>query len=410
MRDILHVDLNAFYASVEQARHPELRGLPVAVAGDRDKRNGIVLTSSYEARAMGVRTAMTIGDAKKICPGVIMIKPDYRSYFIYSINVMNILKSFTPDVEQYSIDEAWLDVTGCSRLFGSPGEIADKIRRKIKTELNITASVGVSYCKLVAKIASDMKKPDGTTVIMHEDIPSVIWPMPIENLIGVGRKMKPKLNEMGIFKIGDLANMQLFLVEKRLGKMGRYLWYFANGIDSSSVSVQDDEVKGIGNSITTPRDLNSHEEASEVLMALSDSVGTRLREQSMEGDIIEITVKTRDFISYTRRRKLSSHTNATYEIHKTALMLLAENWDAGVPLRLLGVRVTGLRPASKFVQLSFLTESFKEKNKNLDKCMDKIRDKYGYNSVLRASLMVNESFKMVEVDSEDEEKRVILRS
>lgn len=409
MRDILHVDLNAFYASVEQARHSELRGLPVAVAGDRDKRNGIVLTSSYEARAMGVRTAMTIGDAKKICPGVLLIKPDYRSYFMYSINVMNILKSFTPDVEQYSIDEAWLDVTGCRRLFGSPGEIADKIRGKIRTELNITASVGVSYCKLVAKIASDMKKPDGTTVIMREDIPSIIWPMPIEDLIGVGRKMKPKLNEMGIIKIGDLANMQLSLIEKRFGKMGRYLWYFANGIDSSSVSVQNDEVKGIGNSITTPRDMNSIEEANEVLMALSESVGTRLREQSMEGDIIEITVKTRDFISYTRRRKLSCYTNATYEIHKTALMLLTENWDTGVPLRLLGVRVTGLRPASKFVQLSFLNESDKEKNENLDKCMDKIRDKYGYNSVLRASLMVNESFKMIETDSEDEAKEYNLK-
>ncbi len=177
MKNILHVDLNAFYASVEQALHPELKGLPVAVAGDIDKRNGIILTSSYEARALGVRTAMTIGEAKNLCPVVIFIKPNYNIYYLYSISVMNILKSFTPDVEQYSIDEAWLDVTGCQGLFGNPEEIGQKIREKIKGELDITASVGVSYCKLVAKMASNMKKPDGTTIIMREDIPSMIWPL-----------------------------------------------------------------------------------------------------------------------------------------------------------------------------------------------------------------------------------------
>lgn len=398
MRDILHVDLDAFYASVEQAIHPELKGLPVAVAGDRDKRNGIVLTSSYEARALGVKTAMTIGDAKKICPGVIFIKPDYKSYFMYSLSVMNILKSFTPDVEQYSIDEAWLDVTGCGRLFGSPVEIAGSIRERIKSELDITASIGVSYCKLLAKMASDMKKPDGTTVIMSEDIPTVIWPMPVEKLIGVGKKTRPKLNEMGIFKIGELANMQLYLMEKRFGKMGRYLWYFANGIDSSRVSGQCDEVKGIGNSITTPRDLNSIDEASEVLMALSESVGARLREQSLEGNVIEIMIKTRDFASCVRQKKLSCYTNSTYEIHKSALILLKKNWETGVPLRLLGVRAAGLRPVPEYVQLSFLNEKLRIKNESLDNCMDKIRDKYGYNSILRASLMVNESFKMIEKD------------
>lgn len=401
MKNILHVDLNAFYASVEQAIHPELIGLPVAVAGDKDKRNGIILTSSYEARALGVRTAMTIGEAKNVCPKIIFIKPDYKSYSMYSISVMNILKSFTSDVEQYSIDEAWLDVTGCERLFGSPKEIGDKIREKIKTELNITASVGVSYCKLVAKMASDMKKPNGTTVVMREDIPSKIWPLSIEDLIGVGRKMKPKLNEIGIFYIGDLANMQLNLLEKSYGKMGRYLWYFANGIDNSKVSSESDEIKGVGNSITTPRDLNNIEEASEIIMALCESVGARLREQSQQGNIIEIIIKTRDFLSYTRQKKHSFHTNSTTEIHKRALMLLKENWDVRVPLRLIGVRVTGLIPASKYVQLSFFGEKLKQKEENIDKCIDKIRDKYGYNSVLRASLMVNESFKMFGNNSED---------
>lgn len=400
MRNILHVDLNAFYASVEQAMHPELWGCPVAVAGDMDLRNGIVLTSSYEARALGVRTAMTIGDAKNICPGVILVKPDYKSYYMYSISVMNILKSFTPDVEQYSIDEAWLDVTGCLGLFGSPKDIGDRIRRKIKDNLNITASVGVSYCKLVAKMASDMKKPDGTTIIMREDIPAKIWPLPIEELIGVGKRMKPKLNQMGIFRIGELANMQLSFLEKRLGKMGRYLWYFANGIDSSKVSSQSDELKGIGNSITTPRDLNCLEEAGEVLMALSESISARLREQAQEGSVIQVSIKTSDFICCSRQKKLSYYTNSTHEIHKIAAVLVKENWDCKTPLRLLGVRVTGLRACSKYVQMSFFEEKLKEKNKSIDICIDKIRNKFGYNSVLRAALMVNESYKMFENNSE----------
>lgn len=400
MRDILHVDLNAFYASVEQAIHPELMGLPVAVAGDRDKRNGIVLTSSYEARALGVRTAMTIGEAKNICPGVILIKPDYRSYYMYSIAVMDILKSFTPDVEQYSIDEAWLDVTGCQRLFGSPKDIGDSIRKKINEELNITASVGVSYCKLVAKMASNMKKPDGTTQIMREDIPYKIWPMAIEELIGVGKKMTPRLKEIGIFKIGELANMQLSFMEKRFGKMGRYLWYFANGIDNSKVSSQGDEVKGVGNSITTPKDLKSLDEAKEVVMALSESVAARVREQSMEGNVIEISIKTKDFVSFTRQKKLSYYTNSTFEIYKMAVLLLKENWDNKTPLRLLGIRVTGLRVLQEYVQMSFFEEKLRDKNENIDNCMDKIRNKYGYASVLRASLMVNESYKMFESNSE----------
>jgi DNA polymerase-4 len=214
--------------------------------------------------------------------------------------------------------------------------------------------------------------------------------------------MKPKLNEMGIFYIGDLANMQLYLLEKRFGKMGRYLWYFANGIDNSKVSSESDEVKGVGNSITTPRVLNSVEEASEVIMALSESVGTRLRVQSQEGNVIEIMIKTRDFECYMRQKKLSYYTNSTYEIHKRALILLKENWDGLIPLRLLGVRVTGLIPVSKYVQLSFLGEKVKQKNEDIDRCIDKIRDKYGTNSVLRASLMVNESFKMFDNNSEGE--------
>ncbi|EYE88087.1 DNA polymerase IV [Fervidicella metallireducens AeB] len=402
MRKILHVDLNAFYASVEQALNPDLEGLPVAVAGDKEKRTGIILTSSYEARKFGVKTGMTVGDAKNLCPNLVLVKPNFKNYMSYSIRVMDILRSFSPDVEQFSIDEAWVDVTGCEHLFGDGAEIADKIRHKIKDELNITASVGVSYCKLVAKMASDLKKPDATTVVMKEDLEKVIWPLPINDLMGVGRKTRIKLNDIGIFTIGDLANSSLSFIEKRFGKVGRYLWYFANGIDNSKVSTLRETAKGIGNSITTPRDIVNLEEASEVLMVLSESVGKRLREHGLEGDVIEITVRTSDFNTFVRQRKIYHHTDTTYEIHKNALKLLSENWVNENRIRLLGVRVTGLRESSGFKQMSFFEEKAVQKNEVLDRCMDTIRDKYGKNAIVRASMMVNESHKSINIVSDKE--------
>lgn len=404
MRTILHVDLNAFYASVEQANDLSLAGLPVAVAGDKEKRNGIILTASYEARAFGVKTGMTIGDAKKLCPNLIFVKPHFKEYMKYSMKVMEILKSFSPDVEIFSIDEAWVDVTGCERLFGSGIQIADKIRYRIRKELNITASVGVSYCKLMAKMASDLKKPDATSVINREDIPKIVWPLPAEDLIGVGRKMKVKLNEMGIFTIGDIANTPLKVLEQRFGKMGRYLWYFANGIDNSKVSSKEEEIKGIGNSITTPRDVKTYGEASEVLMALCESVGKRLRDSGLEGNIVEIMIRTKDFNSFVRQRKINYYIDTAFEIHNEAIKLLHENWNEDIPLRLLGVRVTGLKPSEGFKQMSFFEEEKRIKNERIERCMDAIREKYGYKSIYRASLMVNEVNSLINIVSNDEWK------
>lgn len=404
MRWVLHVDMNAFYASVEQAKNPQLAGLPIAVAGDKEKRNGIILTASYEARAFGVKTAMTIGDAKKLCPKLVLIPPDLKSYMRYSMRVMDILKSYSPDVEVFSIDEAWLDVTGCERLFGDAVQIADKIRTRIKKELHITASVGVSYCKLMAKMASDLKKPDATSVIMEEDIETKVWPLPVKDLIGVGRRMETKLNGMGIYTIGELANTPLKVLEKNYGKMGSYLWHFANGIDNSRVSSKEDEIKGISNSITTPRDVCNMQEASEVLMCLCESVGRRVRERGLQGDVIEIMMRTKDFASCIRQRKITIPTDVTSEIHSYAMELLKENWTEEVPLRLLGVRITGLKPALGFRQVSFFEERERIRSENLDKCMDIIREKYGYNSVKRASLMPNSCDKLIRVYDEDEWK------
>ena len=404
MRWILHVDMNAFYASVEQAKNPRLAGLPIAVAGDKEKRNGIILTASYEARAFGVKTAMTVGDARNLCPQLVFVRPDLKSYMRYSMRVMDILRSYSPDVEVFSIDEAWVDVTGCERLFGNAVEIAEKIRARIKKELHITASVGVSYCKLMAKLASDLKKPDATSIIMEEDVKTKVWPLPVGDMIGVGRRMKVRLNGMGIYTIGELANTPLKVLERSFGKMGSYLWHFANGLDNSRVSSKEDEIKGISNSITTPRDVTTLQEASEVLMCLCESVGKRVRERGLQGDVVEIMLRTKDFASCIRQRKISSPTDVTSEIHSYAMELLKENWTEEVALRLLGVRVSGLRPATGFRQVCFFEEAERIRSENLDRCMDTIRERYGYNSVIRGSLMQNSCDKLIRVYDEEEWK------
>ena len=401
MRTILHVDLNAFYASVEQAKNPELKGKAIAVGGDKDKRNGIILTASYEARKYGIKTGMTIGEALNLCPHLILVRPKFRNYVEYSDKVMDILKSYTPDVEIFSIDEAWLDITGCERLFGDGVTIANKIRERIKKELDITASVGVSYCKLMAKMASDLKKPDATSVVMEEDVKKIIWPLPIQDLFGVGRRMKKKFNDIGIFTIGELANTPLVLVENKFGKVGRYLWHFANGIDNSKVTSHGRGVKGIGNSITTSRNVLTFDEASEVLMALSESVGKRLREHEFEASVVEIVVRYSDFATIVRQKKLRFYTDLTKEIHNEALKLFKEHWD-GRPLRLLGVRVTGLRPVESFRQISIFDDKQRGKYEKIDKCVDMIREKFGYSSVVRGSLLVNQSHKNIKIVSDEE--------
>lgn len=413
MPNILHVDLNAFYASVEQALNKELKNKPIAVAGDPKKRNGIILTASYEARKYGVKTAMTIYQVKELCPNIIFIKPSYSKYFEYSSKVMNIIKSYSPLYEVFSIDEAWIDVTGCEKLFGDGVTIAYKIKDRIKSELDITASVGVSYCKLMAKMASDLKKPDAVSVVMQEDIKSKIWPLTVRDLIGVGKKVEPKLNNIGIYTIGDLARSPLNTLEKLMGKFGRYLWYFANGIDNSRVDKNNYEcnIKGIGNSTTTPKDLLTYDEIYATLLSLCESVACRLREGGFIGKVVEIQIKGSDFHSIVRQKTLKEYTNITKVFFLECKALFNQNWNLSMPVRLLGVRISRLKNNNEFKQISFFNDnSFNLSNKDtdiklldienintgnkmekVDFCLDEIRRKYGYSTVFKASLMINDT-------------------
>jgi len=380
MLNIIHVDMNAFYASCHQAKDSSLKGKPVIVAGDPKKRNGIVLTASYEARAYGVRTAMPNFQAKKLCKNAVFLKPDYILYIKMSERVMDILRRFTPIVEVFSIDEAWLDVSGCERLFGEPIEIAEKIQKVIKEELGLPCSIGISCNKILAKMASDLKKPMGITVLYPEEVPSIIWPLPVEELYGVGKRMADKLNSMNIKTIGDLANIPVEFLEAAFGVIGRQLYLWANGIDESPVDPSFTKgEKSMGHSITLPKDITTFEEARAILLSLSEQVGRRVRKKNFVGRVVTLTIRDDSFLTKTRSATIP-YTNTTEDIYKTAKKLLESNWDGKTPLRLLGVSLSGL--TRDFEQISLFPHD--EKLRKLNKVIDEIKDRFGENAVYRA--------------------------
>ncbi|MCR4430939.1 MAG: DNA polymerase IV [Tepidanaerobacteraceae bacterium] len=383
MLPIIHVDMNAFYASCHQAQDPSLKGKPILVAGDPRKRNGIILTASYEARSFGVKTAMPNWQAKKLCPQAIFIKPDYDLYVRASSRVMDILGRFTPMVEVFSIDEAWLDVTGCEGLFGDSVAIAQKIQNTLKQELDLPCSVGVSCNKLLAKMASDMKKPMGITVLAPEDVPQLLWPLPVDRLFGVGRRMAENLGKMNINTIGDLARVPEELLRRAFGLNGRYLHLAANGIDESPVDPHSmDTAKSMGHSITLPRDVTAFEEAETVLLSLAEQVGRRVRRENCMGRTVTLTLRDASFGTITRSMTIPC-TCATDDIYAAARKLLRANWDGKTPLRLLGVSLSQL--IKKFEQVSLFKED--EKKNRLNQIVDEIKDRFGDNAIFRAKLL-----------------------
>ncbi|AEE90771.1 DNA polymerase IV [Tepidanaerobacter acetatoxydans Re1] len=383
MLPILHVDMNAFYASCHQAKDPSLKGKPVMVAGDPKKRNGIILTASYEARRYGVKTAMPKWQAEKLCPQAVFIKPDYDLYLRTSQKVMSILGRFSPQIEIFSIDEAWLDVTGCERLFGDSVAIARKIQAAIAKELDLLCSIGVSCNKLLAKMASDMKKPNAITVLTTEDVPKLLWPLPVNELFGVGRRMAEKLKRMNIKTIGDLAEAPQEFLEKAFGLNGSYLHLWANGIDDSAVNPHSmDDAKSMGHSITLPKDITSFDDAEIVLLFLSEQVGRRVRRENYMGRTVTVTLRYASFDTITRSVTIF-YTNSTEDIYNASRKLLYSNWDGKTPLRLLGVSLSNL--VKEFDQVSLFDNE--DKKRKLNRVMDEIKDRFGDDAIFRAKLL-----------------------
>jgi DNA polymerase-4 len=386
--------MNAFFISCEMTRNPSLVGIPAAVAGDPKKRTGIILAANYEARACGVKTTMVIHEALKLCPKLILVPPDHHFYGQKSKEVMDLLSNYTPALEQNSIDEAWLDMTGSEGLFGKPFDAAKRIMKEIKDRLGLWCSIGIAENKFMAKMAAEMKKPLGITELWQNDIPVKLWPLPVKEMYGVGSKTAEKLNHMGIRTIGELAKSDVNAVIKALGKVGNEVYLHANGFDNSTVLARvDDDVKSIGREKTLPEDVTDIEKAKIVLMELSDDIGMTTRKQGKEGRTIHITMKYSDFHSVTRQTTIPA-TSITKEIYQAGCSLLEQNWNKSHPVRLIGISISGFHEDCSSDQLSLFDQRGNnvkgEKNKRIDNAMDKIRNKYGSEIISLAALVKKE--------------------
>ncbi len=393
-RVIFLVDMNAFFISCEMTRNPSLVGRPAAVAGDPQKRRGIILAANYEARVYGVKTAMVLNEALRLCPQIMLTPPDHRFYGEKSKEVMSLLLNYTPVMEQNSIDEGWLDMTGCEGLFGEPVEAARRIMGEIKDRLGLWCSIGIAENKFLAKMAAEMKKPLGITEIWENDIPTKLWPLPVKEMYGVGSKTADKLNRLGMRTIGAVAGADMNILVKALGKVGKDIYLHAQGIDNSPVLPrQADEMKSIGRSTTLPEDISDLEQAKLVLMNLADAVGRDARKHDKKGRTIQITLKYSDFNVVNRQTAVSA-TYATREIYQAGCRLLEQNWSSRRPVRLIGISLSGFNEECPAVQLS-LFDQVEEKPKSykndlIDRAMDKIRSRHGSTMITFASLVRKE--------------------
>lgn len=398
MRTILHVDLNNFYASVECLYNPALRNKAVAVAGDPKNRHGIVLAKNMPAKKMGVKTGEAIWQAKEKVPDLICVPPHYDKYLRFSRAARKIYYRYTNQVESFGIDEAWLDVTGSENLFGSGPDIAEKIRRTMKDELGLTVSIGVSWNKIFSKFGSDYKKPNAVTCITKENFKDIVWPLPVSELLYVGKATAYKLNRRAIFTIGDLAARDPALLKLTLGKWGLILSDFARGLDSSPVRTIDERsaIKSIGNGVTTPRDITNADDAKLVFICLAESVAARLRESGLKCTGVEITLRDNTLYTVNRQMQLPCPTCYSEDIINAAMQLLYRNYDfyTGIHLRSLGVRGINLVTADAGIQLDLFRKDDLDKKEKLAKTVDQLRYRFGHNAVLRAAMLLDDALRI----------------
>jgi len=384
-REILLADMNSFFASVHQAMDPKLQGKPVIVIGDPEQRRGIVLSASYEAKAKGIKTGMVLWEARQLCPHGFFIKSQYRHYVDFSSRFLRIMRDFTPLVEVFSIDEAFLDVTGSQKLFGAPVAIASQLKQRIRQEVGLTCSVGVAPNKLLAKMAADLQKPDGLTVISHGDVPAILWPLPIRDLFGVGPRYEQRLRRLNIFTIGDLARFPVDILKRKFGVIGEVLWLSANGADSSLVEPESlDRVKSMGHQVTLPRDCKG-DRLKAVILELSDLVAYRVRSEGYIGKTVVLCLKDPDFRWLSRMQTIPEYTDLGAEIAAAALSILAEHWFPDWPVRMAGVTLANL--IHRRIEQPALFGQ-REKLKRIEQACDLVRNRFGKRTICRAASLI----------------------
>ena len=390
-RAILHCDCNAYFASVESIDRPELRAVPMAVCGDPENRHGVILAKNELAKRFGIVTAETVYSALRKCPKLTLVPPHHDRYVDISARINAIYNDYTDRVEPFSIDESWLDVTGSEHLFGDGKTIADTLRRRVREEIGITISVGVSYNKTYAKMGSDYKKPDATTVITRENREEILWPLPARDLIFVGRSAAELLERKGVRTIGDLVRAGQDELRALLGKAGEALWRSAAGLDDSPVRRYGDkeQPKSIGNGMTFPHDLRGLEEIRAGLLPLCDQVGTRLRRAGLLCSTVTVQIKDPQFKTISRQRRLDAVTGSTREIYRVAVEIMRQSWTPLTkPIRLLTVTASGLTgTAQTQTSLFDLPGGRAREDEQLDRVMDALRGRFGRDALSFGSLV-----------------------
>lgn len=394
MRNVIfHIDVNSAFLSWEAVYRLfhrggtlDLREIPSAVGGDMSLRHGIILAKSIPAKKYGVKTGQTLCEARQSCPNLVLVPPNYSLYEQCSAAFMEILREYTDVVEQYSVDEAFMDMTASCHLFGTPEEAAALIKDRIREELGFTVNIGVSSNKMLAKMASDFEKPDRVHTLYPEEIPEKMWPLPVSELFFVGRATAKKLFAVGIRSIGDLAAADPVWLKGLFKKHGEVIWGFANGVDLSPVLNAPAPNKGYGNSATLPRDVTDGEEAGRALLALSETVAARLRADHVQAGVVSVEIRYDDLSFFSHQKMLEVPTNLTVEICSAARELFAQLWDHR-PVRLLGVHTSRVRREDTVRQMSLFDETDYEKLAALDGTVDAIRERYGCDALMRAAFL-----------------------
>lgn len=390
---IFHVDVNSAFLSWSAAyrvnvlkEELDIREVPAVVAGDKESRHSIILAKSGPAKKFGIQTGEPLFQALQKCPDLVVIPPDYELYVEASRHFVEILRQFSPAVEQYSIDEAWVDMTGTRRLYGDSRLAAEKMRQRIWEELGFTVNVGISSNKLLAKMAGDLEKPNKVHTLFPEEMEKKMWPLPVCDLFLVGAATERKLKKMGIYTIGQLAKTECRVLKKQLGKHGETIWHFANGRNADMVTPEPAENKGYGNATTTAKDVTTYEQAYQVLLSLCETVAMRMRRDGKCGSCISVHLRTFDFNHFSHQTILSGATNITEVLFRTVCTVFDEVWDGQTPLRQLGVQVTRLssEPYQQYEFFSGMTPVAYEKKMRLDETVDALRDKFGEDIICRA--------------------------
>ncbi len=391
-RTILHCDANGFFASVECLYRPELKYVPMAVSGSVEDRHGIILAKNELAKGFGIKTTDTVGQARKKCPQLVLVPPHHDRYQKYSSIINGIYERFTDMVEPFGIDESWLDVTGSLHLFGGGKETADSIRETVKRETGLTVSVGVSFNKTFAKLGSDLKKPDATTVISRDNYRDVVYPLPVSSLLFAGKAATKMLKELGITTIGRLAAFDKAAITDKLGKMGAMLHDCANGIDESPVHFagEEREAKSVGNGMTFRRDLAGIEDITSGVLALSDTVAARLRRHGLKCSAVQVMIRDPQFKTISRQKKLAKPTCLAKDISGAALEIIKASWNLSAPIRMLTITGLSLCAADKG-QLSFFDEEPNSaKQEKIERAIDDIRSKFGSGAISVGTNLYND--------------------